>query len=270
MTKLTDEMLVAYVDGTLDAAERERMEELLQTDPEARDQLDSFRITGHLLTELLDRHGHSPSPKRILDRVLPQETKPGPAVYERYRQQTAGVSEKFETHLLFIPVVMITLAAGFGIGWFLNNSSSVMPAGVNDLVRVEETRIRAKAVLKNALETLPSNADTTAAVTPDNPQSHSGQIKIRLTFKNEEQQYCRGYEIENAAPMRYSGIACRYDNGEWFIRVQALIAPTYPTQNYVPAGASKNTMDIVALALMDGAPLTKNEEDAMLNNKWGE
>jgi hypothetical protein len=266
--KLTDETLVAYVDGTLGPAERKRVETLLQDDPEARDRLEGFRITGHLLTELMDRHMLSPSPKRILDRVLPDETKPGPAVYERCKQQTAGITEKLETHLLFIPVILITLAAGFGIGWLLNNSSSAVPANGNDLVQIEENHIHAKALLQNALETLPSNADTTGAVASDNPQSDSGRIRVRLTFRNEARQYCRGYEIENAEPMRYSGIACRQDNGEWFISVQALIAPTYPVQTYVPAGASKNTMDIVALALMDGAPLTKSEEDAAIKDKW--
>jgi hypothetical protein len=268
VTKLTDEMLVAYVDGTLDPNEREHIETLLQNDPEARDRLESFRITGNLLIELMDRHMPPPSPKRLLDRILPEETRPGPAVYERYKQQTAGVTEKFEAHLLFIPIILITLTVGFGIGWFLNNSGYMASAGENDLVQVEKNQIRAKAILQDALETLPSNADTTGAVVADNQQSNLRNIRVRLTFRNEEQQYCRGYEIENAEPVRYSGIACRHDNGEWFVRVQALTAPAYPMQTYVPAGAAKNTMDIVALALMDGAPLTKSEEDAAIKEKW--
>jgi surface antigen len=268
VTKLTDETLVAYVDGTLDPAERERVEALLQDNPEARDRLEGFRITGRLLTELMDRQMLSPSPKRILDRVLPDETKPGPAVYERCKQQTAGITEKIEAHLLFIPIILITLTAGFGIGWFLNSGGSVVPAAGTDLVKIEENHIRAKALLQDALETLPSNADTTGAVASDNRQNNSGQIKVRLTFRNEERQYCREYEIENAAPVRYSGIACRHDNGKWFIRVQALIAPAYPMQTYVPAGASKKPMDIVALSLMDGAPLTKSEEANAIKDKW--
>jgi anti-sigma factor RsiW len=261
-------MLVAYVDGTLAPAEREHVETLLQNDPEACDRLESFRITGHILTELMDRHVPSPSPKRLLDRILPEETKPGPAVYERYKQQTAGVSERFEAHLLFIPIILITLTVGFGIGWFLSNSDSLTSAGWQDLVQVKENHIRARAMLQNALETLPSNANTTGAVASDNQLSNLRQIRIRLTFRNEERQYCRGYEIENAEPVHYSGIACRHDNGEWFIRAQTLTAPAYPMQTYVPAGASKSTLHVVAMSLMDGAPLTNSEEKFAINDKW--
>ncbi|MEJ2226863.1 MAG: hypothetical protein P8Y67_01260 [Alphaproteobacteria bacterium] len=268
MTKLTDEMLVAYVDGTLDPTEREHVETLLKEDSEARDRLEGFRITGRLLAELMDRHMPSPSPKRLLDRVLPEETKPGPAIYERYKQQSAGVAEKLGAHLYMVPLFAAVMIAGVGLGWFLNSNGVTEKPIRNNFVHIESNRMYASAKLQNALETLPSSDGTTAAIANNNPKDNSNHINIRMTFRNKEGHYCREYEVGDKETIRNSGVACRNGGGDWFVHVQALIAPAPSIHMYIPAGTSRNTMDIVALSLMEGAPLAKNEEVAAIADGW--
>ena len=46
MTRLTDEMLMAYADGQLDDAEKRRIEALIASDPAYAARVESFRRSG--------------------------------------------------------------------------------------------------------------------------------------------------------------------------------------------------------------------------------
>jgi hypothetical protein len=265
VTKLTDETLVAYVDGTLEPSERQQVETLLESDPEARDRLEGFRITGRLLAELMQRHVPSPSPKRLLDGVLPEETKPGPAVYEHFKQQSAGFPERIGAQPFLIPVFAMVLIAGIGVGWFLSGNASKAGAEGNNLALFENDHMHPPTMLLDALEKIPSNVETTGAILSKN---NAKRIKIRQTFRNNKSQYCREYETGDPVSIRKSGIACRQDDGQWLIHIQAFIAPINPVQTYIPAGGTRNTMDFMAKALMDGPPLAKNEEASAIANGW--
>ena len=62
---LSDEVLMAYADGQLDASERARLKELIAQDPEASARLEVFQATGQGLASMFDEHMNSPLPEKL-------------------------------------------------------------------------------------------------------------------------------------------------------------------------------------------------------------
>ncbi len=266
MTMLTDEVLMYYVDETLDPSERERVETLLASDPDARDRLEGFRITGRVLAELMHRHGAPSEPKRLVDRVLPRkETAPAVAVHQAPRRRSGWLVDRLGER--FLPAAGFALAAtltlGTAAGWFARGPGDMKPAVWSDLVQVERSHIRARAPLRDALEKLPGGASAKLA-------DGGGRVRVQLTFRNEKREYCREYEIKVPPAARYGGIACRNGGGEWSVLLQALLAPSHHAGAIVPAGSRAAPVDAAALALMDGDPLAAADEAAAIAKGWRE
>ena len=62
---LSDEVLMAYADGQLDASERARLKKLIAQDPEANARLEVFQATGQDLASVFDEHMNSPLPEKL-------------------------------------------------------------------------------------------------------------------------------------------------------------------------------------------------------------
>lgn len=266
MTKLTDEVLMFYVDGTLDPSEKENVETLLASDPDARDRLEGFRMTGRVLAELMHRYGPAQAPKRIVDRVLPgEDDRPGFVTHKEYEHGSVWPAERLGA--LFQPAAIFALAtaliAGIAAGWLTGGLGRGEAAVWSNLVRVEDRSIRAEAPLKMALESQPSGNGVELG-------EGGARIKVELTFRNEAREYCREYKIEVMPATRYGGIACRDGNGEWSVLIQALLAPSGAPRAFVPAGSRGAPLDAAALAIMDGDPLGSNDEAAIIAKGWRE
>ena len=75
---LSDEMLMAYADGQLDAGDRARVKKLVAQDPALAARLEVFQATGHGLASVFDEHMNAPLPdslKRFAERVQPRAAK---------------------------------------------------------------------------------------------------------------------------------------------------------------------------------------------------
>ena len=66
MQKRSDEQLVAYLDGEVDAAERREVEAWLDIDPAARDRLAALAASGALVRSAFDEVMHEPVPERLI------------------------------------------------------------------------------------------------------------------------------------------------------------------------------------------------------------
>jgi hypothetical protein len=91
-----------------------------------------------------------------------------------------------------------------------------------------------------------------------------------MTFRNEAGNPCRQYEIAGTSHERHVGVACR-DDGRWLVLLQA-ITPPAPSGGgqIVPAtGGANVAVDAAVGALMQGDPVTAEEEAALLRSGWG-
>jgi anti-sigma factor RsiW len=66
MQQLSDDRLVAYLDGELETAQRREVEALLDADPAARRQLAALAESAHLLRLAFDEVVHEPVPDRLI------------------------------------------------------------------------------------------------------------------------------------------------------------------------------------------------------------
>ncbi len=79
MAKLTDEMLMAYADGQLNALARAKVEAVLPGDQDARRRLGVFRATGAPLAQLYAGPMAEPVPAHLKDFVLNYRAPAAPA-----------------------------------------------------------------------------------------------------------------------------------------------------------------------------------------------
>ena len=66
MLKRSDDRLIAYLDGELDASERREIEAWLDADPAARDKLAAFAESAALVRSAFDEVMHEPVPERLI------------------------------------------------------------------------------------------------------------------------------------------------------------------------------------------------------------
>jgi anti-sigma factor RsiW len=93
MQKRSDDRLVAYLDGEVDASERRDIEAWLDSDPAARDRLAAFAESGALVRSAFDEVMHEPVPDRLIAAARGETASAGAAAkilpFKR-RQGTGG------------------------------------------------------------------------------------------------------------------------------------------------------------------------------------
>ncbi|MCD6580919.1 MAG: hypothetical protein J7K90_03885 [Desulfuromusa sp.] len=69
MIELTDENLMAYIDGELDTPETEEVRKALLTDAKAQERIKIFRESATLLREAYDAPFHEEIPQHLIDGI---------------------------------------------------------------------------------------------------------------------------------------------------------------------------------------------------------
>jgi len=253
MIELTDEILMAYADGWLDQSQGREIESLCARTPALRARLEIFRATGTELGRPFQQHVGSAVPEHLLEFV------------KALGRQRAGGKRRRARPLTLRTAAVASVATlmGTGLGWLLHAAAGGQGVVLASLVHAENGRLIARAPLQNSLDTLHSGtrAKLSLAGPPD------AELKVKMTFRNEDRDYCREYEIATASPERYPGVACR-TGGQWSIRIQAMIPSSEASPGrFVLAGTNNQAMDAVVRSLLDEGPLSPDEE-AVLIKDW--
>jgi anti-sigma factor RsiW len=270
---LTDEILMAYADGVLDAAAAGRVAAQLKTDAQARARVAMFRATGRALSPLYDGVLQEPVPEPLIEFVMShgkeREARPAPsagrAPARRRRARGSRFWASFKERLIpegagwqLAAASAAALALGVSAGSFLSGEGSDGASGPS-LAALRQGKIVASGALHHVLENLPSNEERAAG-------SGQGATAVRavLTFKTREGGYCREYEL--AAPQgQFQGLACREADGRW--AVEAHIAqPAAAAGTHVVSHGE--VLDKIAEARMEGDAFGQGEEKAALKGGW--
>jgi anti-sigma factor RsiW len=264
-----DETLMRFADGLLDAPERERVEQLVTTDPELRARLDIFRVTGPDLARLFDAHLNAPVPAKLRDFVEGQASTPAEAPRPKQAAAAALAKARFAVRRpspawnITALAASVAIIAGIGLGWLLHGAASGDGAGGGPFVEIEDQRLLAQGPLLRALETARSGSTTTVAL----GSGEAAQLRVKMTFQNEAREYCRQYEIAVPSRERFSGVACRAA-GQWSVAMHALLPPAYSAaEQTIPAGAN-GAMDAVIGTMIDGNPVVGEQEAAIIGKGW--
>jgi len=263
MIKFSDESLMLYADGLLQAPESERLEQALTRDARLRARLQVFRSTGRDLAALFEPHAATPLPPKLRDIVNGAGPSAAPAPVYDLRKRSAPHSWRESWGSGAVLAASIALVAGIGLGWLLHGGwagNSAVPS--RDVVQTDGGRLLAGDVLGHALESQPSG--TTKPSTLDS----SATVSVKMTFQDAAGHYCRQYQLAAPQSRHFAGVACRVD-GAWRVDFHTLVPPApSAAQTTVPAGGSSEILDAVIGAVIAGDPLSGPDEAAVLNQRW--
>lgn len=273
MSEITDEMLMAFADGQLAAADRRRVADYIATRPDARARVEMFKKTSAELRTRFNDALVEPVPARLLaainnaatDRYLAQHKSNAP-------HKTSLMSSIFEVMfpswptLITYGAIAATLVIGTVIGsqWQSTPHSSVIRW--QDMVALNEGRIWAKEKFRDGLEKTP--VGTQVAL---NDELTFTPI---MTFERKGGGYCRQYNLENNAGSQIAGVGCRNSAGDWTVEVQSEIAGSANAHNQnakkveIAGATTPRIVDKAVDKLIKGDVIPKETEAQILAGNW--
>ena len=261
MVELTDETLVAYVDGQLDARTAAEVEAALAGDPAARATVHRFAESARLAQAAFDEALHREIPEALL-RTLEQEPEPAAKVESLAARRVQRRASSLRGGTLggwALPLAAsIALFVGLGGGYAIWDRGG---AGLNPGQVIGA--IPADTPLHRALETTPSG-QALAWEDPEGPLR--GEVRPLASFRDRAGHLCREYQAfgrDAEGTHGTIGVACRIEPGTWHQRMSIAARPAGEGV-YRPAGLGDGAFDDYLDELMSGPPLDREAERAAL------
>jgi hypothetical protein len=258
---ISDEILMAYADGELDAAAREAVESAMREDPHiaasvARHRALRLQVQAAYAAELSEEvpqrlltaakhaaatgaaaNGATDTGRKVVNLRDPATAPYDRGVPRRRRWRTVGT-------------LAASVAAGVGVGFLIWGRAG------SPLVRGADGELLARGPLAQAL-----SSQLVAE------QSSRSGVLIGLSFLAKSGEYCRTFALPAAVPQ--SGLACRHGEG-W--QVQALIqgsGGTGSTSEFRTAGSSTPAAILTLVeGQIAGEPLDPAGERAARQRDW--
>ena len=259
---IPDDLLMAFADGEVDEATRQRVETAARHDPEVRRRVDEHRRLRATL-----QHAYGPVldesvPARLIAAVrqtpmasvdpVPPVTLVAPApVVQLSERRTAKLAAANVAWLRTWPAAG-SLAASILVGVSLGYAAFHRPDGL--LRTASDGSVTASGALLKALSTQLST-----------DRSNDLAATIGLTFRAKSGEYCRTFTL---ATGNASGLACR-ERDHWRIEMLAPAGAGGPVADYRMAGSSESPqLRSLVESDMQGEPLTQVEEADARSAGW--
>ena len=267
MSKLTDELLMAYADGELDSAEQRRVELYLAAEPAAGKRLAMFARTGRDLGLLFDQPMHEAIPERLLQAVLGPGAAAG-GYATKTGQRRASIFSAFVDAVLparaawqqaFAVVGLV--AIGAAAGWSLSNNHDSASSS-SPIASLTDGALVAGKAFASILDSTPSGTEASV---------EKQTVKPLLSFQNVAGGYCRQYELSNTSGAYFSGVGCRAGTGAWQIEVHTQMGNAASSSRPAIAPASGRSSPIVESIvdrMIKGDALGASAERALIESKW--
>ncbi|MEO3387316.1 hypothetical protein [Mesorhizobium sp. CAU 1741] len=231
--KVSDEMLMAYVDGELDAANATAIERILADDTTLAARAETFRASRRLAREAFGSARDEQVPEFLLKSLLGQS---GPATvvpFARPRRWLAALP------------LAASIAVAFGVGFYVAGGSGGGDA-VDPLGRMAIARALGGTISGESSEVALGN--------------ERALLETLGTYRVEG-GVCRSFDLDGAATS-LAGVGCDRGGG-WTLDV-IVARGSGGDGGYVPASeAALGSIDAYLDALEASAPLTPDEERAL-------
>lgn len=276
MANVTDEMLMAYADGTLSVLAAAKVEAFLQSHPDARQRIEMFRATGAPLSKLYEQPIMEPVPDRLRDFVLNYPLNNGRSKTLLLREQSQSIVSKARGFVKTLGVWLnrpppltrgqlaaataVGLAVAVGAGRFLNSPQATPP----DLVAFENGHIYANGPLHDVLDKEVSGHETRIS----GIRNEAVIMRATLTFKSKEMSYCREYEIVTPDHGHFNGLGCRDRDGKWELTAHLPSSPPPKEGLKTAHGPESAALDQIVESLIEGDALGGAEERALIRSHW--
>lgn len=242
--KFSDETLMAYADGELDAQTRAAIEEAMSVDAEVARAIDRHRNLGRELRAAFDPMLDEPAPDRLLAaaRTAPANERANIASIGSARQRTRrGWSWPEWGAMAASLMIGIVIARFFG--------------APDDNFIARDGAVIAGGALAAALDAQASGMTTGTG--------GDAGVHVALTYRARSGEYCRAFTVAETA-----GIACRADE-EWNVRALAETDAADAGENYRMAGTVLPALILQTVQeSIDGEALDGPQEAAARERGW--
>ena len=251
---VTDEMIMAYVDGELTPEESEKMRRLIADDKELLRKEALFRETASVLGQAFETPLHEQVPERLLKVVRPVErTFLAEKIVSAFNaRQWFSPFPAAALALVVVLGLVVLLRSGGQQHVSIRDTSSLLATG-------EFSRILEKTVSGNAVRLAVGE--------------RAAEILPVLTFQDAAHRYCRRVELRKGnKTLAGQGVSCRLEDGAWELEVfisavdqrdQGKIAE----QGYELAGG-EDRLDKLIETMRAGVPLGLEQERECIGRGW--
>lgn len=247
--QFSDETLMAYADGELDADTRRQIETAMAADPTIAERVARHRS---LRTDLGAAFGgvlDEPVPSRLLDAANSTPVGARSATVTDLKAARAAKSGGNTSRSSWSWPQWIAIAASLLIGVFAGRSE--LRSSQSDLFATEATGIHATGALSTALDSQLSGTAT------------SDSVRIGLTFRSKSGNYCRSFAADTS-----TGFACR-EGSQWRVRALNETGTPATTGEYRMAGSELPPAVLAAIdEVMEGEALDRTQEQAARERGW--
>jgi len=250
---VSDETLMAYADGELDAAARAAVESAMREDPQIEARVAAHRALRRKVQAAYSAELSEDVPERLLaaargagsTRSKVVNLWDARAAVERGASRARPLRPQWRT----AGTIAASLIAGVGLGFFMWGHTG------SPLMRSNGGALVARGQLAQAL------SNQLAA-----EQSRNSPVQIGVSFRAKSGDYCRTFALSGAVSP--SGLACRH-GGEWQVQVLTQEPGTAGDSGYRTAGSAMSAAILKSVeGQIAGEPLDQAGERAARQRSW--
>jgi anti-sigma factor RsiW len=248
--KFSQETLMAYADGELDAATRSAIEAAMAEDPAIAAELARHRALRDELRGAFSGALSEDIPARLLDAANKASARRDGDVVDMASARAA--KEVRASRARWSWPQWTSIAASLLIG--VLGGRALLQSESSDLLATDDGRLVATGALSKAL-TSQIGAQTDA----------QDKVRIGLSFRARDGNYCRTFALPGDSA---AGVACR-DNEHWQIQALARVTGETDSNEYRQAGAPLPPAIVqVVESTIDGDALDAEQEAALRARNW--
>jgi hypothetical protein len=251
---ISDETLMAYADGELDAAARAAVELAMREDPQIAKRVAAHRTLRRKVQAAYSAELSEGIPERLLTAARGATSTHGSKVVNLQHARAAMERSKprarpLATQWRTAGTIAASVIAGVGLGFFMWGHTE------SPLVRSAGGALVARGQLAKAL----SNQ---LAV----DQSRSSAVQIGVSFRAKSGDYCRTFALSGAVSP--SGLACRHGE-QWQVQALTQEPGTVSGSDYRTAGSAMSATILKSVeGQIAGEPLDQAGERAARQRGW--
>lgn len=243
--EFSDESLMAYADGELDAETARRVETALRTDPDLADRLAIFTGTRDILARAASERPLDPVPEALMERLRATlDSAKDPSATATVTDLTKVRASRGGWHPAAL-AASLALAVGLAGGYYAARIAAP------DAAALQVALLRAEG-LEPALSQLLSGEER---------QLPAGLLRVIVSFRDDRDALCREYELDVTGGKTLLAVTCR-EGVAWETRL-AIAAEAGDDTGYAPA-ASLDTLEGYLMAIGAGPALGLEEEAELL------
>jgi hypothetical protein len=253
---ITDELIMAYVDGELEPEQSDKVAAAIAVDEQLRQQEILFRETASVLDHAFDAPMHEEIPERLQAVLRPPEKT---SLQERFMELVAQLGRGIAP----LPATAMALVAVLGIAVVLNGTWQ------DSFSESSITRVLTQDGFTQVLDTAVSGSTDRIRI-----GRQEAEVVPLLTFQDKNQRFCRYFElIVSDESFVGQGVSCRSAKGVWetvaFAADKAEVekSQTDTRQGYELA-SGENRMERIVESMRAGQPLRLTDERRCIDGGW--